>query len=139
MRRCTQVFVKIAFAMVVGMLSVPLAGFTDARAQNPFPAPIFPPPGFVIPPADQPCILGGNRLDLQCIIANDPDAQRIRAEEAALFAEALAASQGMLDPFHQIEPWESSKFLTPTSPSTTTWPAASAMIRWPVTQTARRS
>jgi len=103
MRRCTQTLVKIAFAMVVGMLSVPLAGFTDARAQNPFPAPIFPPPGFVIPPADQPCILGGNRLDLQCIIANDPDARRVQTEEAALFAEALAASQGMLDPFHAIE------------------------------------
>jgi len=103
MRRRTQTLVKIAFATVVGMLSVPLAGLTDARAQNPFPAPIFPPPGFVIPPADHPCILGGNRLDLQCIIANDPDAQRIRAEEAALFAEALAVSQGMLDPFHQIE------------------------------------
>src|SRR6516225_8916536 len=104
MRRCTQALVKIAFATVVGMLSVLLAGFTDARAQNPFPAPIFPPPGFVIPPADQPCILGGNRLDLQCWIKNDPDAARVVTNEAALFQEALmAANSGTLDPFHAIE------------------------------------
>ena len=104
MRRCTQALVKIAFATVVGMLSVALAGFTDARAQNPFPAPIFPPPGFVIPPADQPCILGGNRLDLQCWIKNDPDAARVVANEAALFQKALmAANSGTLDPFHAIE------------------------------------
>src|SRR5712691_4733345 len=75
-----------------------------ARAQNPIPVPIFPPPGFVIPPADVPCILPGNKLDLKCFIANDPDAARVRAEEAALFQEALAAAQsGTLDPFHQVE------------------------------------
>jgi Di-haem cytochrome c peroxidase len=75
-----------------------------ARAQNPNPVPIFPPPGFKIPPADAPCILSGNRLDLQCFVKNDPDAARIRAEEAALFAAALAAAQsGTLDPFHQVE------------------------------------
>ena len=66
MRPDTRTLVKAAFATTLGMLSVALAGFTDARAQNPFPAPIFPPPGFVVPPADQQCILGGNRLDLQC-------------------------------------------------------------------------
>jgi hypothetical protein len=75
-----------------------------AQAQNPNPVPIFPPPGFVVPPADAPCILPGNKLDLQCWIANDPDAARIRAEEAALFQEALtAANSGTLDPFHRIE------------------------------------
>jgi cytochrome c peroxidase len=59
---------------------------------------------YVIPPADLPCILPGNKLDLQCIIANDPDAKRIRAEEAALEAQALAAAQsGMLDPYHQVQ------------------------------------
>jgi cytochrome c peroxidase len=73
------------------------------RAQNPIPAPIFPPPGFVTPPADVPCILPGNRLDLQCFVKNDPDAQRIRAEEAALFQQALTAAQsGTLDPAHQV-------------------------------------
>jgi cytochrome c peroxidase len=74
------------------------------RAQNPTPVPIFPPPGFVIPPADVPCILPGNKLDLQCFIKNDPDAARIRAEEAALFQDALTAAQsGTLDPAHQVE------------------------------------
>jgi cytochrome c peroxidase len=67
-------------------------------------APIFPSLGFTVPLADQPCILGGNRLDLQCFIANDPDGARIRMEEAALFNEALAAANsGTLDPFHQVE------------------------------------
>jgi cytochrome c peroxidase len=91
----------IAYAVVI--VGSFVLSSTGARAQNPTPVPIFPPPGFVIPPADVPCILPGNKLDLQCFITNDPDAARIRAEEAALFQEALMASQGMLDPFHQIE------------------------------------
>jgi cytochrome c peroxidase len=62
------------------------------------------PAGFQIPPADQQCILNGQRLDLQCIIKNDPDAKRIRAEEAMLEAQALAAAKsGTLDPYHQVE------------------------------------
>jgi cytochrome c peroxidase len=62
------------------------------------------PPGFQIPPSDSQCILKGHRLDLQCIIANDPDAIRIRAEEAMLEAQALkAAMSGKLDPYHQVE------------------------------------
>jgi hypothetical protein len=62
------------------------------------------PAGFEIPPSDQQCILTGQRLDLQCIIANDPDAQRVRAEEAMLEAQALrAAESGKLDPYHQVE------------------------------------
>jgi cytochrome c peroxidase len=62
------------------------------------------PPGYSIPPADQPCILPGERLNLQCIIANDPDFKRIRAEEAMLEAQALtAAKSGKLDPYHQVE------------------------------------
>src|SRR5438309_938748 len=62
------------------------------------------PAGFQIPPADQQCILKGERLDLQCIIANDPDAKRVRAEEARLEAQALAAAKsGKLDPYHQVE------------------------------------
>src|SRR5258706_13609473 len=62
------------------------------------------PAGFQIPPEDQQCILQGERLDLQCIIANDPDAKRVRAEEAMLEAQALAAAKsGKLDPYHQVE------------------------------------
>jgi cytochrome c peroxidase len=62
------------------------------------------PPGFTIPPQDVPCILPGMRVNLQCLIKNDPDFIRIRAEEAALEAAALAAAQsGTLDPFHQVE------------------------------------
>jgi len=63
-----------------------------------------PPPGYQIPPADQQCILPGEKLNLQCIINNDPDFQRIRAEEAMLEAQALvAAKSGTLDPYHQVE------------------------------------
>jgi cytochrome c peroxidase len=48
--------------------------------------------------------LPGNRLDLQCFVNNDPDAIRIRAEEADLENQALAAAQaGGLDPFHKVE------------------------------------
>jgi len=102
MRRDTATLV--AFAMVLGILSIPLAASTEARAQNPNPVPIFPPPGFVIPPADVPCILPGNRVDLQCLIKNDPDFQRVPAEEAMLFQEALMAAQSdTLDPFHALE------------------------------------
>jgi cytochrome c peroxidase len=62
------------------------------------------PPGYSIPKSDVPCILPGNRLNLQCIAANDPDAARIRAEEAGLESQALTASQsGTLDPYHQVE------------------------------------
>src|SRR6202011_5066698 len=62
------------------------------------------PADFQIPPADQKCILSGHRLNLQCIIANDPDFIRVRAEEAMLEAQALAAAKsGKLDPYHQVE------------------------------------
>src|ERR1700722_18645605 len=62
------------------------------------------PPGYTIPPQDKPCILPGNEVDLQCLILNDPDFIRIRAEEAALEAQALAAAKsGSLDPFHAVE------------------------------------
>ena len=67
---------KFVFAaFIVGSL---VFSGTAARAQNPTPVPIFPPPGFVIPPSDSACILPGNKLDLQCFIAND----RMRREFA---------------------------------------------------------
>jgi cytochrome c peroxidase len=61
-------------------------------------------PDFTIPPEDRPCILAGGKLNLQCLVKNDPDFKRIRAEEAALEAQALAAAQsGTLDPYHQVQ------------------------------------
>jgi cytochrome c peroxidase len=62
------------------------------------------PAGYTIPPQDKPCLLPENRVDLQCLIKNDPDFIRVRTEEAMLENEALvAANSGSLDPFHQVE------------------------------------
>src|SRR3981189_2077400 len=62
------------------------------------------PAGYTIPPQDKPCILPGNKVDIQCLILNDPDFVRIRAEEAGLEAQALAeAKSGSLDPFHAVQ------------------------------------
>src|SRR6202790_827575 len=62
------------------------------------------PAGYAIPAQDLPCILPGNKVDLQCLIKNDPDAMRVRAEEADLEAQALSAARsGTLDPFHRVE------------------------------------
>jgi cytochrome c peroxidase len=50
------------------------------------------------------CLASGGKLDLQCFIANDPDAKRIRAEEAAIESSDLAlARSGTLDPAHKIQ------------------------------------
>ena len=89
-------------ALLSGLFLIPSM---SAQATPPPPIVNFSlPTGFQIPAADQPCILSGNRLNLQCIIANDPDAKRIRAEEAMLEAQALAAAKsGTLDPYHQVE------------------------------------
>jgi cytochrome c peroxidase len=76
----------------------------SAQGTQPPPLNFQLPAGFQIPSADQQCILTGQRLDLQCIIKNDPDAKRIRAEEAMLEAKALvAAKSGTLDPYHQVQ------------------------------------
>src|ERR1700722_20133220 len=62
------------------------------------------PAGYTIPPKDLPCILLGNKVDIQCLILNDPDFARVRAEEAGLEAQALvAAKSGSLDPFHAVQ------------------------------------
>src|SRR5258708_36837563 len=62
------------------------------------------PAGYTIPSQDVPCILPGNKVDIQCLIKNDPDFARVRAEEAGLEAQALAAAKsGMLDAFHAVE------------------------------------
>jgi len=85
------------------LMAVP--GASAQKTAKPAPPLKFqPPPGYQIPPADQQCILPGEKLNLQCIINNDPDFQRIRAEEAMLEAQALvAAKSGTLDPYHQVE------------------------------------
>jgi cytochrome c peroxidase len=95
--------VAVVVCFAVAMVSS--LGPPKVYSQNPTPPGVKSlPAGFTIPPQDLPCILPGNRLDLQCFIKNDPDAIRIRAEEAALEAQALAAAQaGGLDPFHQVE------------------------------------
>jgi cytochrome c peroxidase len=93
---------------IAGLTLLGTLAFVPSMSAQSMPAPPIVdfslPSGFQIPPADQPCILSGNRLNLQCIIANDPDAKRIRAEEAMLEAQALVAAQsGKLDPYHQVE------------------------------------
>ena len=89
-------FGKILIAFDSGLTALAmLMAVPGASAQGTPPPPLnFQlPAGYQIPPADQPCILTGERLNLQCIITNDPDAKRIRAEEAMLEAQALAAAQ----------------------------------------------
>lgn len=94
----------LSIMVVVGGLSFLLPRMA-AQGTPPPPITNFQlPPGYTIPPPDQPCILPGHKLNLQCIIANDPDFKRIRAEEAQLEAQALAAADsGKLDPYHQVE------------------------------------
>jgi cytochrome c peroxidase len=102
--KCSETFSLLSIAGLTALAI--LMAVPDASAQGTAPPPlnIQLPQGFQIPPADQPCILPGERLNLQCIIANDPDAKRVRAEEAALEAQALvAAKSGKLDPYHQVE------------------------------------
>src|ERR1700733_11204722 len=87
---------------------VPTIGSKQAFSQNALPSlevkAFTLPAGYTIPPQDKPCILPGNQVDIQCLIQNDPDFIRVRAEEAALEAQALAAAQsGTLDPFHAVE------------------------------------
>jgi len=93
-----SIIICFAFALAASI------GSQNVLSQNPPPPAVNVPAGFRIPAQDLPCILPGNRLNLQCIIKNDPDFIRIRAEEAGLEAQALAAAQsGTLDPFHQVE------------------------------------
>ena len=100
--------VRVFFAAIMVCCAVALVssiGSQKVLSQNPTPPGVEAlPAGFTIPPQDVPCILPGKRVNLQCLIKNDPDFIRIRAEEAALEAQALAAAQsGTLDPFHQVE------------------------------------
>lgn len=98
---------RVFVTTMVVCFAIALASSVGSRkvlSQNPAPAAVPLPAGYTIPPQDRPCILPGNRLNLQCIIKNDPDAARVRAEEAVLEAQALAAAKsGTLDPFHQVQ------------------------------------
>jgi cytochrome c peroxidase len=79
-------------------------GSRNVFAQSTAPGVRSLPAGYTIPPQDKPCILPGDRVDLQCLIKNDPDFLRVVAEEAKLESQALAAAKsGALDPFHQVE------------------------------------
>ncbi len=68
MRRDTSTLVKAACATVLGILSVPLAGLTEARAQvdqpfpayNPYPALPGSIPPSILPPDLQPELLKGS-------------------------------------------------------------------------------
>jgi len=100
--------VRVFVVLVVVCCAVALAASFNSQkvlSQNPTPPGVKSlPAGFTIPPQDVPCILPGMRVNLQCLIKNDPDFIRVQAEEAGLEAQALAAAQaGGLDPFHQVE------------------------------------
>ena len=86
-----------------------------AQGTKPPPINFTLPSNFQIPPSDQQCIVGPGKLDLQCIIANDPDEIRIRAEEAQLEAAALAAAKsGTLDPYNQVQTLGALEIFDPT-------------------------
>src|ERR1700739_3471886 len=56
------------------------------------------------PQFDQQCILSGERLKPRCVVANDRDAKRARAEEASLRLRAVvAAKSGQSDSCHQAQ------------------------------------
>jgi cytochrome c peroxidase len=108
MKRLVSVgtFVLCAIVVASQFAHLPSASADEqtSNQQKPTGNPGILPPGYTIPSADRPCILPGNKVDLQCLIANDPDFKRVRAEEAGLEAQALAAAQsGTLDPFHQVQ------------------------------------
>lgn len=102
--KCSERFSLLSTAGLIVLAMLMVVPGASAQGTKPPPLNFQLPAGFQIPPADLPCILSGQRLNLQCIIANDPDAKRIRAEEAALEAQALvAAKSGTLDPYHQVQ------------------------------------
>jgi cytochrome c peroxidase len=102
--KCSEIFSLLSttgLAALAVLIAVPCA---SAQGSQPPPIDFQLPSLYQMPPADQQCILPGQRLNLQCVIANDPDFKRIRAEEALLEAQALAAAKsGKLDPYHQVE------------------------------------
>ena len=104
-RKLSEAVSLLSAAGLTALAILTIASTASAQAIPAPPIVDFPlPTGYQVPPSDAKCILSGHRLDLQCIIKNDPDAIRIRAEEAKLEAQALKASMsGKLDPYHQVE------------------------------------
>ena len=101
-----HVFVAMIVCLAIALLAP--TGAKKAFSQSALPPlaekALSLPAGYTIPLQDKPCILPGNKVDIQCLILNDPDFVRIRAEEAGLEAQALvAAKSGSLDPFHAVE------------------------------------
>ena len=83
MRQGTRTFVKAAFASVLGVLSVPLAGFTEAQAQVPVDQPF---------PAYNPYPPGILPADLQ------PELLRVRREVQTIFGRYFAEWQALTPP-----------------------------------------
>src|SRR6201997_4605715 len=105
--KCSARFSLLSTAGLTALAMLMAVPGASAQSAQHAPAPPLNfqlPAGYHIPPSDVPCILPGQKLNLQCAIANDPDFKRIRAEEAMLEAQALAAAKsGTLDPFHQVQ------------------------------------
>jgi hypothetical protein len=89
--KCSKRFSLLSTAGLTALAILIVVPGASAQGTPPPALNVQLPVGYQIPPSDQQCILKGDRLNLQCIIANDPDAKRIRAEEAMLEAKALAA------------------------------------------------
>ena len=104
---CSERLSLLSTAGLTGLAMLMAAPGASAQSAQHAPAPPLNfqlPAGYQIPLSDVPCILPGQKLNLQCVIANDPDFKRVRAEEAMLEAQALvAAKSGKLDPYHQVE------------------------------------
>src|SRR5260370_32832944 len=83
MRQGTRTFVKAAFATVLGVLSVPLAGFTEAQAQVPVDQPF---------PAYNPYPPGILPADLQ------PELLRVRREVQTIFGRYFAEWERLTPP-----------------------------------------
>ena len=105
--KCSARFSLLSTAGLTALAMLMAVPGASAQSAQHAPAPPLNfqlPAGYQIPPSDVPCILPGQKLNLQCAIANDPDFKRIRAEEAMLEAQALAAAKsGTLDPYHQVQ------------------------------------
>src|ERR1700680_992932 len=105
--KCSATFSLLSTAALTALATLMAVPGASAQSAQHAPAPPVAfqlPAGYQIPPSDVPCILPGQKLNLQCVIANDPDFKRVRAEEAMLEAQALvAAKSGTLDPYHPVQ------------------------------------
>ena len=71
----------LSLLSTAGLTALAVLTIASTASAQAIPAPPivdFPlPTGYQVPPSDAKCILSGHRLDLQCILANDPDVARI--------------------------------------------------------------